>query len=208
LKNSALILQNLQIDYLPGGAMEVPDGDFVISLANQLMPQFSEVIATVDWHPANHISFAGNHPWRHIGQTIPIDGRAQELLPFHCVAGSFGALFHPNLNKEKITHKIELGKAHNVDDYSGFYDAGESKDTPLFNYLQSKNITQVFIMGLPLEKAIKNTVLDALKLDVKTFVIQDACKAWKEEAAKKIWKELEKAGAILLNSGKLLMVSD
>ncbi len=204
MKNSALILQNLQIDYLPGGAMEVPEGDLLIPLANQLMSQFSEVIATVDWHPANHISFAGNHPWRHIGQTIPIDGREQELLPFHCVAGSFGALFHPTLNKEKITHKVELGTAHNVDDYSAFYDAGENKDTQLFNYLQSKNIEQLFIMGLPLEKAIKNTVLDAINLDVKTFVIQDACKAWKEEVAKKIWKELKNAGAIILPSEKII----
>ncbi len=206
LKNSALILQNLQIDYLPGGAMEVPDGDLLIPLANQLMPQFSEVIATVDWHPANHISFAGNHPWRHIGQTIPIDGREQELLPFHCVADSFGALFHPTLNKEKFTHKVELGTAHNVDDYSAFYDAGENKDTQLFDYLQSKNIEQVFIMGLPLEKVIKNTVFDAIKLEFKTFVIQDGCKAWKIAEAKKIWKDLEKAGAIILTADRLLEV--
>ena len=205
MKNSALILHNLQIDYLPGGAMEVPDGDTLIPLANQLMNQFSEVIATIDWHPANHISFAGNHPWRHIGQTIPIDGREQELLPFHCVAGSFGALFHSNLNKEKITHKIELGTANNVDDYSAFTEAGKTEDTGLHTYLQAKNINQVFIMGLPLEKAIKNTVLDAIKLDFKTFVIQDACRAWKKEEAKKIWKELEKAGGMIVNADRLFL---
>ena len=206
LKNSALILSNLQIDYLPGGAMEVSDGDLIIPLANQLMGQFTEVIAAIDWHPANHISFAGNHPWRHIGQTIPIDGREQELLPFHCVAGSFGAHFHFNLNKEKITHQIQLGTTHNVDDYSAFRDAGIEKDTGLSAYLKKKNIEQVFIMGLPLEKAITNTVLDALNLDYKTFVIQDACKAWKKEEAKKIWKDLEKAGGIILNSDRLLEI--
>jgi len=185
--------------------MEVPDGDTLIPLANQLMNQFSEVIATIDWHPANHISFAGNHPWRHIGQTIPIDGREQELLPFHCVAGSFGALFHASLNKEKITHKIELGTANNIDDYSAFTEAGKTEDTGLHAYLQAKNINQVFVMGLPLEKAIKNTVLDAIKLDFKTFIIQDACRAWKKEEAKKIWKELEKAGGMLVNADRLFL---
>ena len=205
LKNSALILQHLQIDYCPGGAVEVPHGDEVISLANELMNQFEHIIAAIDWHPANHISFAGNHLWRKIGQTMSIDGLEQELMPFHCVTNAFGANFYPTLQKEKLTYTIQLGIETNIDNHSAFYDVDKRRDTGLAAYLTALNIQQIFIVGLGLEKGIKHTVLDAIELGFKVVVIQDACKGWTPESRKKAFKEIEKAGAILVNADRLML---
>lgn len=206
MKNSALILVNLQIDYCPGGAMEVPNGDQVIPIANQLMDQFDQIIAVIDWHPANHISFAGNHPWRHIGQTITIDGLEQELLPFHCVKESFGAHFHPSLDKGKITKIIELGTEVSIDNYSCFFDVDQRRTTPLDSYLAKLNIENLFIMGLATEKGVLNSVLDGNKLSYKTFIIKDGCRAWnkQEGVEKKAYKAMENAGGLIINVDRIM----
>ena len=175
LKNSALILQNLQIDYCPGGALEVPNGDAIIPKINGLMDEFSHTIAIIDWHPANHISFAGNHLWRKIGQTMSIGGLEQKLMPFHCVANSFGAHLYPALQKEKITYTIEQGTEVNVDNYSAFFDADKRRETGLKEYLNELEIQQLFISGLGIEAGLKYTVLDALALEYKVVILQDAC---------------------------------
>ncbi len=206
LKKSAVILQNLQIDYCPGGAVEVPDGDIIVTKANELMDKFEHVIAVIDWHPATHISFAGNHLWRKIGQTMSIDGLDQKLSPFHCVVDSFGAHLYPSLKKEKITHAIQQGTETSIDDYSAFFDADKRRNTGLGEYLIAKKIEQVFIMGLGLEEGVKYTALDALALDFKVVVITDACGGWEETAIKKTWKELEKAGAILVNMDRVMAI--
>ena len=206
LKNTALILQNLQIDYCPGGAVETPKGDMIIEKVNELMPKFDHIIAAIDWHPANHISFAGNHLWRKIGQTMSIDGLDQKLMPFHCVKDSFGAHFYPSLQKERITHTIQQGTEANIDNYSAFYDADKRRDTGLEAYLNSSPIKQLFIAGLGIEEGIKNTVLAALALEYKVVVIKDACGGWEEEAIKKAWKAIEKAGAILVNLDRVLSI--
>ena len=206
LKKSALILQNLQIDYCPGGAVEVLDGDLIVAKANELMDQFDHIIAAIDWHPATHISFAGNHLWRKIGQTMSIDGLDQELMPFHCVTDSFGAHLYPALQKEKITHTIPQGIEVNIDNYSAFFDADKRRDTGLVDYLEAKGIEQLFVMGLGLEEGIKYTVLDALGLDFKVVVITDACGGWEEKEIKKAWKEMEKAGAILVNTDRVMRI--
>lgn len=206
LKKSALILQNLQIDYCPGGAVEVLDGDLIVAKANELMDKFGHIIAAIDWHPANHISFAGNHLWRKIGQTMSIDGLDQTLMPFHCVTDSFGAHLYPALQKEKITHTIPQGIEVNIDNYSAFFDADKRRDTGLGDYLAAKGIEQVFVMGLGLEEGIKHTVLDALALDFKVVVIQDAIGGWEESAKKKARKEMEKAGAIFVNMDRIIAI--
>jgi len=207
LKNSALILQNLQVDYCPLGAVEVPEGGKVIEKANELMDKFEQVVAAIDWHPANHISFAGSHLWRKIGQTMSIDGLDQKLMPFHCVADSFGARLYPALQKEKIKHTIQQGIEANIDNYSAFYDVDKRRDTGLSNYLKNQEIEQIFVMGLGIEEGIKYTVLDALSLGYKVVVIQDACRGWEEKAIKKAWKEMEKAGALLVNLDRIMLLS-
>jgi len=185
---------------------EVPNGDLVITKVNELMDKFDHVIAAIDWHPANHISFAGNHLWRKIGQTMSIDGLDQILMPFHCVKDSFGAHFYPALQKEKITFTIQQGIEVNIDNYSAFYDADKRRNTGLEAYLNSQDIKQLFIAGLGVEAGIKQTVLDALALDYKVVIIKDACEGWQEEEVKKAWKEMEKAGAILVNLDRVLSI--
>jgi len=208
LKNSALILQNLQIDYCPGGAVEVPDGDLIIAKVNELMDKFDAVISVIDWHPANHISFAGNHLWRKIGQTMSIDGLDQKLTPFHCVKDSFGAHLYPALQKEKIKHTIELGTVTNIDNYSAFYDADKRRNTGLEAYLIPLGIKQIFVAGLGFEEGVKHTVLDALALDYKVVVIQDATGGWEEKGIKKARREMEKAGAIFVTMDRLMSLPD
>jgi len=206
LKNSALLLINLQIDYCPGGAMEVPNGDKVIPIANELMDKFEHVIAVKDWHTANHISFAGNHPWRHIGKTITIDGLEQLLMPFHCVKETFGAHLHPSLAKEKITHTILQGTAHNIDDDNCFYDVDKRRDTGLSDFLNENQIEKVFIIGLATEAGVKKSALAAVDLAYQTFVIKDGCAAWNKEDKdeQKALKEMENAGVVVLDSSYLL----
>lgn len=210
MKNSALILINLQIDFCSGGAMEIPKGEDLIPLANQLMGVFDHNLAVIDWHPANHISFAGNHPWRHIGQTMTIDGLAQMLFPFHCVKDSFGAHFYPGLEKDKITKVFQKGTEVNIDDYSSFFDADKRRDTLLNKYLKEQGVENLFLMGLGLEKPIKNSVIDALSLAYNTFIITDACRGWEKNKGdeKKAIKEMKAAGAKLVTSERLISNAD
>lgn len=206
LKNSALIHLNLQVDYCLGGAMEVPNGNKILTIANQLFPLFDYNIAAIDWHPANHISFAGNHPWRHVGQTITIDGLTQELLPFHCVQNSFGAHFHPNLKKEKIIKTIQMGTAAKLDGYSCFFDADKRRETELDGYLQDQKINTLFFMGMPTEWGVKYSVLDALELEYQVIVVENGCSGWDkpEGEIKQANITMKKAGAIFIQSDKLL----
>lgn len=206
MKNSALLLINLQVDYCPGGSLEVQNGDLVIPIANNLMDKFKHVIAVKDWHPANHISFAGNHPWRHIGKTMTIDGLEQLLMPFHCVKETFGALFHPALNKEKVTHVIEQGTEVSIDDDNCFYDVDKRRNTGLEEYLLANGIENLFIMGLATDGGVKKSALAAIALDFKTFILKDGCAAWNkaEKDGEKALKEMEKAGAIMMLSSDLL----
>ncbi len=172
----ALLLIDLQIDFCPGGALEVAEGDLVLPLANQLMPKFELVVATQDWHPANHGSFAANHPWRKPYQQIQLNGLDQTLWPIHCVQNSFGARFAPSLEVENIHKIVQKGTDPSIDSYSGFFDNGKLKSTELHAYLQSKGVTELYILGLATDYCVKFTVLDALDLGYQTYVVADACR--------------------------------
>ena len=169
----ALILVDLQNDFCKGGALEVKNGDAAISIANQLMPKFDIVVATQDWHPANHGSFAANHLWRKPGQVIDLNGLHQVLCTIHCVQYSFGAMFHKGLNTEGVHKIIQKGTDHEIDSYSGFYDNGQKKQTELADYLSSKNVDEVFVMGLATDYCVKYTAFDAVSLGYKTYLIVD-----------------------------------
>ncbi len=169
----ALILVDLQNDFCQGGALEVKGGDEVIHIANQLMPSFDVVVATQDWHPANHGSFAANHLWRKVGQVIDLNGLQQILWPLHCVQNSFGAMFHNDLNSDKIDEIVQKGTHAEVDSYSGFFDNGRRQQTELDDYLKSKKVTEVYIMGLATDYCVKFTALDAVSLGYETCLIKD-----------------------------------
>jgi nicotinamidase/pyrazinamidase len=172
----ALILVDLQNDFLPGGALPVPRGDEVIPLANALQPHFPLVVATQDWHPANHGSFASQHPGRRPGEVIELAGLPQVLWPDHCVQGTHGAAFASDLYTGSIDRIFRKGTDPQVDSYSGFFDNGRRHDTGLADYLRDQGVTDVYVMGLATDYCVQATALDAARLGFRTYVIEDACR--------------------------------
>ncbi len=173
---NALILVDLQNDFLPGGALVVPHGDEVIPVANSLEKKFELVVATKDWHPADHVSFAVNHPGKRPGDVVTLDTGEQVLWPVHCVRQTAGAELAPALNKHPIRRVFAKAVDTKLDSYSGFYDVGR-RSTGLAEYLREQGVDEVYILGLATEYCVKATALNAVQLGFKTWVIEDACRA-------------------------------
>ena len=170
----ALLLIDIQNDFLPGGALAVADGDQVIPVANRLMPHYPLVIATQDWHPADHRSFASQHPGKHVGETIDLEGLDQILWPDHCIQQSEGAMFAAALNLDRVEHVIQKGTDPWIDSYSGFFDNGQRKSTGLADLLKEKGVDEIDLVGLATDYCVKFTALDAAQLGFKTAVIVEA----------------------------------
>jgi nicotinamidase/pyrazinamidase len=202
----ALLLVDIQNDFLPGGALEVPRGDEVISVANALIPQFKQVVASQDWHPADHGSFAANHLWRKPGQVIDLHGLEQILWPIHCVQGSFGAEFAGSLNTGAIERVFQKGTDPAIDSYSAFYDNGHRKSTGLADYLREQQVDTLYILGLAQDYCVKFTVLDALREGFKTYLVTDGTRPVELQAGdgEKALAEMRKQGAHLLTSKEVL----
>ncbi|MHC5108497.1 MAG: bifunctional nicotinamidase/pyrazinamidase [Planctomycetota bacterium] len=169
----ALIIVDLQRDFLPGGALAVPKGDEVIPVANDRIREFSLVVATQDWHPPDHGSFASNHEGTRPGDVIELEGLKQVLWPVHCVQGSSGAAFADGLNTEAFDKVIRKGTNRLVDSYSGFFDNGRRGDTGLADFLTDRQVASVHILGLATDYCVKYTALDAASLGFETHVIRD-----------------------------------
>jgi nicotinamidase/pyrazinamidase len=172
----ALILVDLQYDFCPGGALAVPRGDETITIANRLLPYFSTVVATQDWHPPDHLSFASQHRGCNPGDTIELDGLPQVLWPPHCVQDTRGAQLHDDLQRDKITEVFRKGTDRTIDSYSGFFDNAHRKSTGLADWLRERWITRVYVMGLATDYCVKATALDARDLGFDTWVIEDGCR--------------------------------
>jgi nicotinamidase/pyrazinamidase len=172
----ALILVDIQNDFLPTGALPVPDGDAVIAPANALIGQFELVVATQDWHPANHGSFAGNHPGHSPGEFIDLNGLQQILWPNHCVQGTQGAHFAAGLNREGIHRVFQKGTNPRIDSYSGFFDNGHRQATGLGSFLMERDVSEVTVCGLATDYCVKFTALDAVELGFKTHLVQHAAR--------------------------------
>lgn len=200
----ALILVDIQNDFLPGGALAVPDGDKVIEIANKLGKAFDLVIKTQDWHPANHKSFAKNHDLE-IGTIIDLNGLSQFLWPVHCVQGSKGAEFSDALDSFKNEVIFQKGGDIEVDSYSGFFDNGKRNATGLGDFLKEKNIEEVFVMGLATDYCVKFTTLDALDLGFKTHLIIDGCRGVNIAPGDvdTAVNNMQNAGAILVQSSEM-----
>jgi nicotinamidase/pyrazinamidase len=173
---TALILVDLQNDFLPTGALPVPDGDAVLPIAQQLIPRFPLVVATQDWHPADHGSFAAQHPGKSPGELIDLHGLTQVLWPVHCVQNTPGAEFAPGIDPAQIHKIFPKGTDPTIDSYSGFYDNGHRRATGLGAYLLEQGITEVYVLGLATDYCVKFTALDALHEGLVTHVITDACR--------------------------------
>jgi len=172
----ALILVDLQNDFCSGGALAVPDGDAVVSVANALLPRFSLVVATQDNHPASHLSFAQSHPGKSVYELIDLDGLPQVLWPVHCVAGTHGADFHPQLDTARITRVFPKGTDPRIDSYSGFFDNGKRNATGLGDYLREAHVSDVYVMGLATDYCVKWTALDAVRLGFEVHLVEDGCR--------------------------------
>lgn len=199
----ALICVDIQNDFCPGGSLEVREGDQVIPVANKLMEHFDLVVATQDWHPANHKSFAAMHPWRYPGDVIDLNGLQQILWPIHCVQGSFGAEFAPGLNADAFEKVFVKGTDTEIDSYSGFFDNGHRKSTGLADYLRGKEITSVYLAGLAGDICVWFTALDAAEAGFQTTMVSDACRGLDAAAFAAQAKERDAAGIALLESTAL-----
>lgn len=196
----ALILVDIQYDFIPGGALAVTDGDKVVGVANEWMPKFEHVIATQDWHPAGHQSFASEHAGKNPGDLVDLHGLPQILWPDHCVQGSHGAEFVEELEFPPNLEVFQKGTNPEIDSYSGFWDNGRRANTGLGDYLKKLGITQVWVMGLATDYCVKFTVLDAVSEGFETFVIRDGCRGVNLSAGddEKAFAEMERAGATLV----------
>lgn len=171
----ALILVDIQRDFLPGGALAVPKGDAVVSIANLAMKStsFDMIVATKDWHPADHRSFASQHEGRKIGEVIEWKGLPQVLWPDHCVQNTPGADFPAELNTARIAKVIFKGTLPDMDSYSGFFDNGHIRKTGLEDWLKEHQVTTLSILGLATDYCVKFTVLDACDLGFAVRVIRE-----------------------------------
>ncbi|MEZ5329936.1 MAG: bifunctional nicotinamidase/pyrazinamidase [Verrucomicrobiales bacterium] len=158
---NALIVVDVQNDFLPGGALAVADGDAVIPVINRLMGEHDFVVATQDWHPADHGSFAANHPAANLGEVIDLNGLDQILWPVHCVQGSIGAEFAGKLDEHKFDAIFQKGTNPEIDSYSGFYDNGRRKSTGLAEWLRDRGVTHVTVVGLATDYCVRFTAEDA-----------------------------------------------
>jgi len=168
-----LILVDIQNDFLPGGALAVPDGDLVVPVANRIMDKFDLVVATQDWHPAGHGSFASQHDGKNIGDMIELNGIPQVLWPDHCVQDTPGAEFSAALNLKGIMHVVRKGMDRGIDSYSGFFDNDHKNGTGLGDYLLQQEVEDLYIMGLATDYCVKFTALDARQLGFTTTLIKE-----------------------------------
>lgn len=202
----ALIIVDVQYDFLPGGALGVAEGDVIIPVINQLQEHFNFIVATQDWHPMKHGSFAANHKDKKVGEFVELSGVNQILWPVHCVQNSRGADFHDNLNKKRWAKIFQKGTELNVDSYSGFYDNNHKNDTGLAKYLKKHQITKVYVVGLATDYCVKYTVLDAIKEGFETYLIKDATKPvnLKPTDFDDAIQEMEAAGANIITSAEII----
>jgi len=173
----ALILVDIQNDFLPGGALAVPRGDEVVGVANRLQRSFDRVVATKDFHPPGHGSFASSHPGRRVGDVVELHGLDQILWPDHCVEGSAGAEFAPGLDVSGLEKIFYKGVDPEIDSYSAFFDNASLRSTGLETYLSKQGIEEIFILGLATDYCVKATALDGIRLGFDVSVVSDGCRA-------------------------------
>ena len=173
---NALVVVDLQTDFCPGGALAVPEGDRVIPLVNRIQSRFDLVVATQDWHPPDHLSFAANHPGRSPGEVIELNGLEQVLWPVHCVQGTPGAAFHPGWDPSRVRRVFQKGTDREIDSYSALFDNAHRRATGLGDFLKDRGVGELYLAGLATDYCVKFSALDAVALGFSTAVVLDACR--------------------------------
>jgi nicotinamidase/pyrazinamidase len=173
----ALLVVDIQNDFMPFGALPVTRGDEVVPVANDIMGRFGLVVATQDWHPSDHGSFAVNNPGHQPGDFIELGGVEQVLWPPHCVQNTSGASFHSGLDVAWFSHVTRKGADASIDSYSAFFDNHHLKATDLDAFLRAHGVSAVVICGLATDYCVKYTALDARQLGYEVSVVEDGCRA-------------------------------
>lgn len=193
-----LLIVDAQNDFMPGGSLEVKQGNQIISHINLIQPQYDLVLATQDWHPQHHMSFASNHEDQKPFQAIMMDGYEQTLWPDHCVQGSKGAEFHPNMRTNCIEAIFRKGTDSKIDSYSAFYDNQHLKSTGLAGYLKDKDCVSLDVCGLAGDICVYFTIKDALKEGFQVRLINQATKALDQEKFEQQKQELKAKGVVIV----------
>ncbi len=202
--DDVLLVVDVQNDFLPGGALAVPDGDAVIAPINRLAGRFGHVLLTQDWHPAGHISFAAGHPGRHPFETITLPYGAQVLWPVHCVQGTPGAALAPGLDLPQAELILRKGYHPDVDSYSAFTEADRRTPTGLAGYLRERGLHRLFVAGLATDFCVVWTALDARAAGFDVTVIEDACRGIDLAGSlDRAWREMAAAGVGRVTEGRL-----
>lgn len=173
----ALIVVDMQQDFCPSGALAVPNGDEIVGPINTMMHQYDAVILTQDWHPIDHSSFADNHPGAEPYQVFPMSYGGQILWPVHCVSGTPGAAFHPELDINCADLILRKGFRREIDSYSAFFENDHRTPTGLASYLRERGLNQISFAGLAQDFCVTWSAIDAVRLGFKVRVIEDACRA-------------------------------
>lgn len=205
-KKTALLVVDVQNDFCPGGALAVREGDTIVPLINRIQPLFDTLIATQDWHPPTHFSFAVNHPGKQTYDVISLNGISQVLWPVHCVSGSPGAAFHPDLETDRFQLILRKGTKPDLDSYSAFRENDQKTLTGLDGYLRSLEIKEVFLCGIATDYCVLYSARDARAFGFETRVVINACRgvdvpAGNIEAAVRLMKSI---GVTILSSAELL----
>lgn len=174
---AALLVIDVQNDFIPGGRLPVPEGERIVPLINRLARQFKQVVIAQDWHPSGHISFASSHPGRQPYEVIQLPYGPQTLWPEHCVQTSAGAELHPELDLPHAQLIIRKGCNPDIDSYSAFLEADRSTTTGLAGYLKERGVDTVYMVGLALDVCVMFSALDARAAGFNACVVVDACRA-------------------------------
>lgn len=201
----ALLVIDIQNDFTPGGALAVPQGDAIVPLVNRLAAGFGNVVMSQDWHPAGHISFASSHPGEKPFDVIELPYGPQVMWPDHCIQGSHGAEFHPQVDIPHTQLIVRKGGNPLVDSYSAFFEADRKTTTGLAGALREKGIDTVYVAGLALDFCVTWTALDARREGFVTYVVVDACRAIDNDGSlEQALSDMQDAGVIFIQSRQLL----
>lgn len=198
--NKALIIVDVQNDFLPGGALAVPDAHAIIPVINTLQKEFSCIIASMDYHPPNHESFVTQHPGASVGDVIDLHGLTQTLWPVHAVQGSAGASFAADLDIAPIQHVIKKGQNPQIDSYSAFFDNGKRESTGLTDLLKTLRVDHLYVCGLATDYCAFYTAIDAQHEGFNTYFYIDATRGIDIQAGdcERACKTMEEAGITIL----------
>lgn len=200
----ALIVIDVQNDFCPGGALAVPDGDEVVPVINRLIEQFDHVLLTQDWHPADHLSFASSHAGKSPYDTVRLSYGDQILWPDHCVQGTSGAEFHPDLDWTKAQLVIRKGFRREIDSYSAFFENDGSTPTGLTGYLRERGIGRIVLTGLATDFCVRFSAEDGRKLGFEVTVVRDAVRGIDVDGSvEKTWNRLSEVGSRITTSDEL-----